>query len=213
MNYGAIVVAAGNSSRFKGNVNKLLYPLSNGNLVINQALKLFEEDEDCKQIVIVTNHETIQYLALNRACGKECYCAGGQTRSESVFNGLKAIFTDVVLVHDGARCYLQKEDLENLKKEMQLQQGAILIRNETDTVKRVENGYIVSTVNRDEIKRALTPQAFRTDDLFKAYSKAFKDGFVATDDASIMENYSDIKIKCVESVGHNSKVTTIDDIR
>ena len=71
MNYSAVVVAAGKSQRFNKDINKLLYPLSNGSLVIDEALKMFRQDEDCNQIVIVTNSETIQYLATNRASGKE----------------------------------------------------------------------------------------------------------------------------------------------
>lgn len=213
MDYSAVIVAAGKSERFGSNINKLLYCLPDGSLVIDNALKLFREDEDCKQIVVVTNNDTITYLANNRACGKESYCQGGNSRSESVFNGLKAAICETVLVHDGARCYLLKEDLEQLKNALKNEKGAILVRDETDTVKKVENGYIVSTIDRNQLKRALTPQGFKTDDLFKAYCLAFKYGFIATDDASIMEKYSDVKIKCVSSIGHNNKITTLEDIK
>ncbi|MGN1398734.1 MAG: IspD/TarI family cytidylyltransferase [Erysipelotrichaceae bacterium] len=213
MKYSAIVVAAGKSQRFNQDVNKLLYPLSNGSLVIDEALKMFREDNDCDQIVIVTNSETIQYLAVNRACGKESYCAGGESRSESVFNGLMAVFNEYVLVHDGARCYLGKEDLENIKEAMFQYQAALLVKDETDTVKEVKDGYIVKTIDRDRVKRALTPQGFKTDELFDCYRQAFRDGFKATDDASIVEQYSATKIRCVKAVGYNEKITTIDDIK
>ncbi len=213
MDYSAVVVAAGKSQRFGGKVNKLLYPLGDGNLVIDRALRLFREDKDCKQIVIVTNEETIQYLANNRASGKESYCFGGATRSDSVFHGLLAVTSDKVLVHDGARCYLIKEDLEKLKTALESEEGAILVGNVVDTVKKVEDDYVVTTVDRSTLKRALTPQGFNTDQLLEAYYKSRKDGFVPTDEASVMEKYSDVKIKCVSSTGHNSKVTTLEDIK
>lgn len=213
MDYSAVVVAAGKSERFAGKINKLLYPLADGSLVIDKALKLFREDKDCKQIVIVTNEKTIEYLANNRASGKESYCFGGATRSDSVFHGLLAVISNKVLVHDGARCYLIKEDLENLKKELEKEQAAILVKQETDTVKKVSGDYIVSTIDRNSLRRALTPQGFNTEQLIKAYVKARKDNFLATDEASVMEKYSDVKIKCVNSKGHNSKITTLEDIK
>ncbi len=213
MDYCAVVVAAGKSERFKSAVNKLLYRLPNGIPVIDNALKLFREDKDCKQIVVVTNNDTITYLANNRACGKESYCRGGNSRAESVLNGLMAVMYDKVLVHDGARCYLLREDLEELKRTLQKEKGAILVRDEIDTVKKVEDGYILSTIDRECLKRALTPQGFNTDELLVAYKKAFADGFRPTDEASVMEKYGDIRIKCVNSQGHNNKITTLEDIK
>lgn len=220
MNYSAVIVAAGKSERFESNINKLLYKLSNGMTVIDSTLKVFLEDEDCKQVVVVTNPEVLDYLINNDAFTegdydfKPVYCAGGSTRSQSVENGLMAVTEDVVLVHDGARCYLLKEDLDALKKVLETEEAAMLVHDETDTVKRVdENGYIVESINRDELKRAQTPQAFRTVDLLAGYRLASKDGYTATDDASIMEKYSNVKIKCVKAIGKNEKITTIRDIK
>ncbi|MGI6608011.1 MAG: IspD/TarI family cytidylyltransferase [Erysipelotrichaceae bacterium] len=213
MKYTAVVVAAGKSERFDSVANKLLYKLSDGSLVIDKALQPFREDEDCTQIVLVTNPETIDYLAKNRATGKEMYCLGGETRSDSVFNGLKAVKEKIVLVHDGARCYLQSEDLNVLKQTMEFERAAILSRQIADTVKVVRDGYIVKTIDRSKLNGAQTPQAFYADELFFCYKKAREDGFLPTDEASVIEKYSDTKIKCVISQKHNEKITTIDDIK
>lgn len=220
MNYSAVVVAAGKSERFESNTNKLLYKLSDGFTVIDHTLKVFMEDEDCTQVVVVTNPEVLDYLISNDAFVdgdydyKPVYCAGGNSRSESVVNGLMAVMEEVVLVHDGARCYLLKEDLDALKRALEVEQAAMLVHDETDTVKKVdEDGYVVCSINRDELKRAQTPQGFRTKDLLKAYRLAIKDGCLATDDAGIMEKYSDVKIKCVKAVGSNEKITTMSDIK
>ena len=213
MKYTAVIVAAGKSERFGSAVNKLLYKLSDGSLVIDKALELFREDKDCTQIVLVTNPETIDYLAKNRATGKEMYCLGGKTRSDSVFNGLKAVKEKIVLVHDGARCYLKNEDLNNLKKAMKTERAAILTKPIVDTIKVVSEGYIVKTIDRNMLNGAQTPQAFYADELMDCYKKARKEGFIPTDEASVIEKYSDIKIRCVISKNYNEKITTIDDIK
>ena len=213
MKYTAVIVAAGKSERFASATNKLLYQLSDGSLVIDKALQPFREDKDCSQIVLVTNPETIDYLAKNRATGKEMYCLGGETRSDSVFNGLMAVKEKIVLVHDGARCYLQSEDLNRLKKTMETERAAILSRTIADTIKIVNEGYIVKTIDRDTLNGAQTPQAFYVDELMSCYKKARKEGFIPTDEASVVEKYSDTKIRCVVSRQHNEKITTIDDIK
>jgi 2-C-methyl-D-erythritol 4-phosphate cytidylyltransferase len=213
MKYTAVIVAAGKSERFGSATNKLLYKLSDGSLVIDRALQPFREDKDCSQIVLVTNSETIDYLAKNRATGKEMYCHGGAARSDSVFNGLMAVKEEIVLVHDGARCYLQSEDLNNLKKAMETERAAILSKPIVDTIKVVSDGYIVKTIDRNTLNGAQTPQAFYIDELMDCYKKAKEEGFSPTDEASVIEKYSDTKIKCVISKHHNEKITTIDDIK
>lgn len=213
MKYTAVIVAAGKSERFGQATNKLLYKLSDGSLVIDKALEPFREDKDCSQIVLVTNSDTIDYLARNRATGKEMYCHGGETRSDSVFHGLMAVKEEIVLVHDGARCYLQSEDLENLKQMMKNERAAILTKPIVDTVKVVKYGYIVETIDRNILNGAQTPQAFYIDELMDCYKRARKEGFIATDEASVIERYSKTKIKCVISNHHNEKITTIDDIK
>ncbi|HQB33070.1 MAG TPA: 2-C-methyl-D-erythritol 4-phosphate cytidylyltransferase, partial [Erysipelotrichaceae bacterium] len=182
-------------------------------LVIDKALQPFREDKDCSQIVLVTNPDTIDYLAKNRATGKEMYCFGGETRSDSVFHGLMAVKEEIVLVHDGARCYLQSEDLNNLKLAMESEKAAILTKPIVDTVKVVSEGYIVRTIDRNILNGAQTPQAFYIDELMTCYKKARKDGFIPTDEAAVMEKYSNTRVKCVVSLNHNEKITTIDDIK
>ena len=127
------------------------------------------------------------------------YCLGGETRSDSVFNGLMAVKEKIVLVHDGARCYLQSEDLNRLKKTMETERAAILSRTIADTIKIVNEGYIVKTIDRDTLNGAQTPQAFYVDELMSCYKKARKEGFIPTDEASVVEKYSDTKIRCVVS--------------
>ena len=213
MNYSVVIVAAGASTRFNQGISKMLYGFSDGTKVIDRTIRIFEQDEDCRQIVVVCSSEVMDYLTFNHLNARVTLCYGGKSRQESVYHGLMAVTEKLVMVHDGARCFLEREDLENLKKEMSEVNGALLVKSMVDTVKVVENGIVVKTLNRDSLKRAQTPQGFPTRKLINCYRKAEKEGFSATDDSQLVEKYSDMKVVCVESQGHNTKVTVIDDVR
>lgn len=214
MKYCALIVAAGSGTRFKANGNKLLYTLSDGQRVIDKTLSVFKNDEDCQQIVVVSSSEIVNYLANQLNDYHMCYCYGGKSRSESVYHGLMAVNCDYVFVHDGARCYLTDDDLKALKEGLKKDEACILAHRVTDTIKTVDkNGYIVSTIDRNRLRGAQTPQAFRTDLLIDCYKKAFQQEITVTDDASVVELFSDVKVKCIESISANSKITTINDIR
>lgn len=214
MNYAAVIVAGGKSTRFKAEVNKLLYPIDENTTVIEKTISVFDNDEDCSEIVVVCGKDVMDHLAKKPAKGKIVYAYGGSSRSESVMHGLLAVKEKIVMVHDGARCFLLKEDLDNLKKALETEKAAMLVADMTDSVKKVDkDGYIISSLDRDELKRAQTPQCFDSEELFECYLKAQKDKYTPTDDAGIMERYSDTRIKCVKSIGSNIKITTINDVK
>ena len=214
MKYSAVIVAAGASTRFNGDVNKLLYQTANDLTVIENTLQIFMNDEDCTQIVVVTNDDVRDFLVgRNQGYGRMVYCYGGKTRQESVYHGLLAVKDPLVLVHDGARCFLDQKDLNRLKKHVNENNGAILCKKVTDTVKIIDGVYLDHTVNRDNVRLAETPQGFPTDKLISCYEKAFEDDFIATDDAQIVETYGDFKVEWVESLNDNTKITYIEDIR
>ncbi|MBR5049224.1 MAG: 2-C-methyl-D-erythritol 4-phosphate cytidylyltransferase [Erysipelotrichaceae bacterium] len=212
MQYSAIIVAAGKSERFKGGVNKLLYKLSDGRSVLDHALQPFRDDRECEQIIVVTSEQTLGEASKNPDW-RELYCMGGATRTDSVYHGLMAVNQEIVLIHDGARCYLTPEDLQQLKDVLKTERAALLVKDCYDSMKLVEDGYVARNLDRDQLCRAQTPQGFRTEDILSAYYKAFKDNRIATDDVAILEMYSDVKVRCVRAIGSNEKITTIDDIR
>lgn len=210
MNYTAVIVAAGRSQRFGR--NKMLYVLPDGKTVIERTLELFRDDPDCRQIVVAVSKEVLDYLAARRNYGRQIMCYGGDTRQESVWHCLNAVKEDYVLVHDGARCFLKREDLEEIKKALNKEKAVILAAKETDTVKVVEDGFIVSTVDRTRLVRAQTPQGFDTELLIDCYKRAEKDGYQATDDCQLVEKYGNCRIRFVESSGLNTKITTPRDL-
>lgn len=213
MNYSAVIVAAGSSTRFGRGISKMLYVFSDGDRVIDRTLKVFLGDDECTQIIVVCNEEVQQYLQDAANDSRIRLCPGGASRSESVLNGLSQCREKIVLVHDGARCFLEKDDLEAVKQAVSFNNGAILVGRMVDTVKVVKDGYVVSTVDRDTLKRAQTPQRFPTEELLRCYREAGREHFENTDESGLFERYSEMKIACIESRGHNTKITVWDDVR
>ena len=200
MKYDAIIVASGKGERAGLGFNKVFYKMKNGKTVLENASKVFVNDDDCKKIIIVTNDDDKVFK--NR---KVTVVSGGEKRQDSVFNGLSLVKSNYVFIHDGARPFLNKEDVEKLKKTIIHEDGAILALKEINTVKLVSDGYIKKTLNREEIYKALTPQAFKTKVIKDAYTKVNHSKL--TDDASLLEKLN-IKVKIVEGDPSNIKLTS-----
>ena len=202
MKYDAIIVAGGVGKRADLGFNKVLFKMKNGKTVLENACSCFIEDDDCLKVIVVTNED------IKIASNKVNIVKGGKERYESVLNGLALVTSPYVLIHDGARPFLDIEDLNNLKEAVSKDNYAILAKKAVDTIKYVNNGYIDKTIDREHIYYALTPQAFKSVDLKKAYENIDLRGI--TDDASIMEKYG-CKVKIVESKRPNIKLTNKED--
>lgn len=211
MEYSALIVAAGSGTRMNLGYNKVYYKLDD-RTVLEHAMDVFLEDDDCKQVIIVTNACDFMKHYSKKLCGKIVLCEGGNTRMESVSNGLNAVSEDVVFVHDGARPYVQMEEVERLKKAMEEEQAALLCVPCVDTMKKINGEYIETTMDRSELVHAQTPQAFHTSLLMDCMMQAKKDGDITTDDAGLVEKYSDVSIKVVMGSYANKKMTTVDDL-
>ncbi len=139
---------------------------------------------------------------------------GGETRQDSVYNGLKALSPDVdiVVIHDGARPLVEETLIQDSIEAAQKNGAVIAAIPLKDTVKKSQkNFFIKETLNREEIWRAQTPQTFKYDMILSAYHQAYKDKFCATDDAAIVERYGH-KVKMIIGSEENIKITTPFDI-
>jgi 2-C-methyl-D-erythritol 4-phosphate cytidylyltransferase len=121
-------------------------------------------------------------------------CPGGETRAQTVLNGLKELMKhakpdDWVLVHDAVRPCIRLGDIDKLISAVSGgEEGGLLAFPVSDTVKRVDNaGRVLETVSRAGLWRAVTPQMFRINALAQALEKAMKTGKDITDEASAME--------------------------
>ena len=202
MKYDAIVVASGVGKRSGLKTNKIVYRMKNGKTVLENSCHLFVEDKDCRKVIAVSR-ELLSFDSPNLV-----YVKGGDRRCDSVYNGLKEATSKVVLIHDGVRPFLKQSDLTKLKKAMEKHDGAILAHKAIQTVKYVEKGTVVKTIDREKIYCAMTPQAFKTDLIKKAYDSVDLDN--ATDDASVFEKAS-YKVKIVEGSKSNIKLTYKED--
>jgi 2-C-methyl-D-erythritol 4-phosphate cytidylyltransferase len=212
MKYSTVIVAAGKGQRMNLGFNKVYAKLSDGRTILEHAMEIFMADEDCLQITLVTDADDYYHNIKSRWPGKITIVRGGDTRQQSVSNGLDTVIGENVLIHDGARPFLDKDSLERLKSTMETEQAALLCVPTKDTIKVVIDGYITETPDRDTLMNAQTPQAFRTSLLLDCMAKARREGFTGTDDTSLIERYSDVKVRAVEGSYANIKITTPEDL-
>lgn len=204
MRYDALVVAGGVGKRAGLGYNKVFFVMDNGHTVLENSLSLFLEDDDCDKVIVVVNEK------LPFDSDKIITVKGGRERYDSVMNGLSLATSDFVFIHDGARPFLMKEDLEVLKKEMDSCDGAILAIPSADTVKVVKDGVITSTIDRSTVFLAATPQAFRREALLDAYRTVDLKG--VTDDASVFEKLGR-EVRVVPCDRSNRKLTVGSDFK
>lgn len=214
MDYTALIVAAGKGTRVGLGYNKMFYYMKRyGLTVLEKVTQVFLDDPHCKQIVIVTNRVDMPKIVLDHEQGNIVHVNGGPTRQDSVFQGLMAVSQDTVLIHDGARPWIDKESIYRLLDVMKTEKAAILAVKTKDTIKEVEGDYIKRTINRDNYQSAQTPQAFNTSLIIDAYLKANEQGLSVTDDAQVIELVTDIPVRVVEGSYLNNKITTPDDLK
>lgn len=207
-----IITAGGNSSRFKGK-NKLLFEYD-GKPVIQHTVEKFLNLSFVEEIIIPTNEIFLEmFKKLFRYNSKIKVVKGGENRQSSVFNALCVCDknTDFVIIHDGARPFVEKNTVIKCFNSAQINLAAIVAVKTTDTIKIVnEKGFITSTPNRNELWNAQTPQIFKYDLIFKLHKKYYGENF--TDDSLLCEK-DKINVAIVEGEYSNIKITTEIDVK
>ena len=132
---------------------------------------------------------------------------GGDSRHASIARGLDEVRAERVVVHDAARPFVTEAEVRAVLAALDEAPGALAAQPVDDTLKRVEGGRVVATVDRKGLWGAQTPQAFRTAELRDAHRRAAEEGFEATDDAALLERYGR-EVVVVEGSPRNFKVTT-----
>jgi len=141
------------------------------------------------------------------------FISGGEERQDSVRNGLKVVPSDAsfVAIHDGVRPFISPYKIDELIKEVRAHGAVIPVVTVADTIKRVENGHVLKTMNREILKRVQTPQCFRNDWIQEAYQKAYQDGCLHTDDAALVERLGH-PVYTIPGEVTNIKITTSWDL-
>lgn len=209
----AIIAAAGSGTRFDSDTPKQFAHI-NGKPLIVHTLERFSAAASVDSIVLVVAADRLDHAAqLTEETAKVWkVVAGGRTRAESVRNGLDAVDlrSEIVAVHDGARPLVSVDEIERTIAKAKETGAACLVGEVTDTIKSVRGGKITATLDREQLRRALTPQAFRLDLLQKAFENADLEENV-TDECYLVERLGH-PISIVEGGSQNIKITRSNDL-
>jgi 2-C-methyl-D-erythritol 4-phosphate cytidylyltransferase len=216
MKISAIIPAAGTGSRFDKNKNKLLENINEIPVII-RTLQVISSVEAIDEIIICTSENImgeIKELTAKYNIPKiKDIILGGEVRQESVFMGLKAMDNpDFVLIHDGARPLVSKENIETAIKTALEKGSAITAVPAKDTIKRVDKAshQILETLNREELWNIQTPQIFQYKEILEAHIKFTGHNF--TDDGGLLEKLGKPIFVAMGSY-KNIKITTQEDIQ
>ncbi len=210
----AVIVAAGSSTRMKGTDKRFAHLL--GVPVLARTMVAFQNCHSVSEIVVVTSEDKIpdvKKLAATYAIDKLSFTvAGGNSREESVKNGLLALKTknEKALIHDGARPLVTADIIERVAEALKKYDSVTCAVPLKDTVKKIDhNGIVTDTPKRAELVSVQTPQGVNIA-AFLAAAENF-DLSLFTDDTSVMEAAGKIT-KTVDGSYRNIKITTPEDI-
>jgi 2-C-methyl-D-erythritol 4-phosphate cytidylyltransferase len=206
-----IIVAAGSGLRF--GKQKQLASLAGRSLYLH-SVDCFLKHPLVGRIVIVVSEELKPIIASTINERIEIV-DGGATRQESVLNGIRALSlkpqSDIILVHDAARPCVGERVISEVIIACEEYDAALAALPVTDTIKRAEKELAVSTIPREGLWRAQTPQGARKELLIKAYETAEQENFIATDEAQLLERIG-VFPKLVVGDEMNLKVTYPEDL-
>ena len=210
----AIILVAGNSTRFGKNRNKN-FEIIEGKEVLLYSLEKFNQNKLVDNIVIVCKKDEenlVQKIVSKITLNKDIqYVKGGATRQESVYNAITKTNSDIVIIHDGARPMIQDKFITECIEEMDNFKGVSIAVKSKDTIKITDdNGIVKETTLRKNTWVIQTPQCFESKILLEMHEKFMGDETV-TDDCMLMERSgNEVKLICGEY--SNIKVTTYDDV-
>jgi 2-C-methyl-D-erythritol 4-phosphate cytidylyltransferase len=224
----AIVLAAGSGSRMNSDVKKQYMLLKDKPLMV-YCLEVFEESKTITDIILVTSKEDVE------SCNDDivdrygltkvrAVIPGGKERYDSVMAGLDKIRkeggADYVFIHDAARPFVTDDIIERLYEDVVRTHASVAAVKSKDTVKIANNAdYVVSTPNRELTWIIQTPQTFSYSLALEAYDKLREEedglacqGIKVTDDAMVVETWTDHRVRLIEGSYENIKVTTPEDM-
>ena len=217
--YFLVVPASGIGQRMNSTIPKQYIILEKGLTILDQCLNTILSNDLISGFIVALDKKDSYFKSSNFAKDPKLIsiATGGKERFNSVLNALNALDqnakpNDWVLVHDAVRPVSRKEDVNKLIEELADDKvGGILANRIVDTVKQKNNGGLVSTIDRQKLYIAQTPQMFRYAILKDSIEKAIKSNMHITDESEALEslNYS---IRIVEGSSSNIKITTQEDI-
>jgi 2-C-methyl-D-erythritol 4-phosphate cytidylyltransferase len=210
----AIVLAAGEGERL-GRGPKAFLDVG-GRSILSMAVGAAAACPEVDELVIAAPAGFLEHVARSivPAVSKPCRAVlGGRNRQESVLLALQTVAPDrpVIVCHDAARPFAAPELFSAVIAALADADGAVPVLPVPDTVKRVREGYIETTVPREELKLAQTPQAFAGPALRDAHERGAATGMRCTDDAALLE-WAGYQVRAIPGEPVNFKITTAEDL-
>ena len=218
----AIIVSAGRGyrlgHRLKEASKKQFLPLA-GKPILVHTLAKFETSPLIRSIVLVVGEEDLEYCLKEIVEKYQCQkitqiIPGGKERQDSVRNGLKALASDteIVVIHDGVRPFVTREMIEESVRGAKRLRAVVFAMPVKETIKMATpDGIVLKTLERESLWQIQTPQAFQAEIIREAYRRATEDGFVGTDDASLVERLGS-HVHILPGSYTNIKITTQEDL-
>ncbi|HWB84884.1 MAG TPA: 2-C-methyl-D-erythritol 4-phosphate cytidylyltransferase [Bryobacteraceae bacterium] len=227
MKVAVILPAAGLGTRMgkgsaeKAGTSRKQFMLLEDSPILLHTVRKFAASSRVGEIVVAVRAEDMgwvrEILAREFPGRRVRVVEGGNSRQESVENAVSALEadTELVAVHDAVRPFIDLETIHKVFDEAAETGAAIVAVPPVDTVKQVTRGTgrvrIRGTFQRDKLVLAQTPQVFRYDLLVRAFQAARDDGFVGTDEASLVERL-DVEVTVVPGTDRNIKITKPSDM-
>jgi len=194
-----------------GSVRPKAFIRVGGETILERAVRVFATHPRIGRVVVAVADPAAAARALGRLASRVVLVRGGIERQESVRAGLGAIPEDeaeIVLVHDAARPLVARPLVDAVIEAAEADGAAVPAVVPTSTVKRVaRDGLVEETVPRERLRLVQTPQGFRAPILRRAHAEAARDGFLGTDDASLVER-TGRSVRVVPGSPDNIKITT-----
>ncbi len=224
MKVSVILPAAGLGTRMgrpapeKAGTSRKQFMLLEGSPILIHTIRKFAAFPAVTEIVVALRPEDLDWvremLQHERFEKPVRLVEGGDSRQNSVSNALASLppDTDLVAVHDAVRPFIEPHILELVFTEAAASGAAIVGIVPVDTVKQVHRNKIRATIPRERLILAQTPQVFRFDLLQRAFEKAREDGFLGTDESSLVERLEQVEVSVIAGSDRNIKITKPSDM-
>jgi len=224
MKVAVILPAAGLGTRMgrlqaeKSGTSRKQFMLLDGSPILLHTIRKFATCQQVTEIVVALRGDDIAWVKElidgERLPKPVRLVLGGDTRQHSVDNALVSLDpdTDLVVVHDAVRPFIEQETIAKVIHEAGESGAAIVGIVPVDTIKQVHRNKIRATLPRERLVMAQTPQVFRFSLLKEAFTKAQEDGFAGTDESSLVERLEKVEVSVVAGSDRNIKITKPTDM-